>query len=154
MLVLDEPTRGMDGAHKASRAGMARELAASGKAVVLTAGDVSDLSDSLGDGFLADAAYGQRASAGFEENVDEERLTRGREILSILADRLEVAVDTLDNLVRPQHAARHLLDDAFVVLDLAAVLGDEGLLEQQVAAPPWRAPCPPVAGPAGMRHHH
>jgi energy-coupling factor transporter ATP-binding protein EcfA2 len=39
MLVLDEPTRGMDGAHKASLAGMARELAASGKAVVVITHD-------------------------------------------------------------------------------------------------------------------
>ncbi len=39
VLVLDEPTRGMDGAHKASLAGMARELAASGKAVVVITHD-------------------------------------------------------------------------------------------------------------------
>ena len=39
MLVLDEPTRGMDGAHKASLAGMARDIAASGKAVVVITHD-------------------------------------------------------------------------------------------------------------------
>ncbi len=39
VLVLDEPTRGMDGAHKAGLAGMARELADAGKAVVVITHD-------------------------------------------------------------------------------------------------------------------
>jgi energy-coupling factor transport system ATP-binding protein len=39
VLVLDEPTRGMDGAHKAGLAGMARQLAEAGRAVVVITHD-------------------------------------------------------------------------------------------------------------------
>ncbi len=73
MLVLDEPTRGMDGAHKASLARMARELAASGKAVVVITHD-REFAAQVADRFVV-LEEGSVVVEGPPHKVFEERPT-------------------------------------------------------------------------------
>ncbi len=73
VLALDEPTRGMDGAHKAGLAGMARELAASGKAVVVITHD-REFAAQVADRFAV-LEWGSVVVEGSPWEVFEERPT-------------------------------------------------------------------------------